>query len=64
MACLAGSNAGVHSGRGEFVIPALLGGPNALMIGRVLWDEFFSNRVLAGGERRRDFCCSYCWFPS
>jgi putrescine transport system permease protein len=29
---------------GEFVIPALLGGPNALMIGRVLWDEFFSNR--------------------
>ena len=30
---------------GEFVIPALLGGPNALMIGRVLWDEFFSNRA-------------------
>jgi putrescine transport system permease protein len=29
---------------GEYVIPALLGGPNALMIGRVLWDEFFSNR--------------------
>jgi len=29
---------------GEFVIPALLGGPNTLMIGRVLWDEFFSNR--------------------
>jgi putrescine transport system permease protein len=29
---------------GEFVIPALLGGPNALMIGRILWDEFFSNR--------------------
>jgi putrescine transport system permease protein len=30
---------------GEFVIPALLGGPNAMMIGRVLWDEFFSNRA-------------------
>ncbi len=30
---------------GEFVIPALLGGPNSLMIGRVLWDEFFSNRA-------------------
>jgi len=29
---------------GEFVIPALLGGPETLMIGRVLWDEFFSNR--------------------
>lgn len=29
---------------GEFVIPALLGGPDNLMIGRVLWDEFFSNR--------------------
>jgi len=29
---------------GEFVIPALLGGPDALMIGKVLWIEFFSNR--------------------
>ena len=29
---------------GEFVIPALLGGPDTLMIGKVLWDEFFSNR--------------------
>jgi len=29
---------------GEFVIPALLGGPETLMIGHVLWDEFFSNR--------------------
>jgi hypothetical protein len=25
------------------VIPELLGGPETLMIGRVLWDEFFSN---------------------
>jgi putrescine transport system permease protein len=29
---------------GEFVIPALLGGADTLMIGRVLWDEFFVNR--------------------
>ena len=28
---------------GEFVIPELLGGPQTLMIGRVMWDEFFSN---------------------
>jgi putrescine transport system permease protein len=26
------------------VIPRLLGGSDSLMIGRVLWDEFFSNR--------------------
>ena len=29
---------------GEYVIPTLLGSPNTLMIGRVLWDEFFANR--------------------
>ena len=29
---------------GEYVIPSLLGGPGTLMIGRVLFDEFFSNR--------------------
>nr|WP_188310257.1 ABC transporter permease subunit [Arenimonas fontis] len=29
---------------GEFVIPELLGGPDTLMIGRVLWQEFFNNR--------------------
>lgn len=28
---------------GEYVIPGLLGGPETLMIGRVLWDEFFTN---------------------
>jgi putrescine transport system permease protein len=28
---------------GEFVIPDLLGGPDTLMIGKVLWDEFFAN---------------------
>jgi putrescine transport system permease protein len=29
---------------GEYVIPALLGGPQAELIGKVLWEEFFSNR--------------------
>jgi len=29
---------------GEFVIPDLLGGADTLMIGKVLWDEFFNNR--------------------
>ncbi|HSW32274.1 MAG TPA: ABC transporter permease subunit [Steroidobacteraceae bacterium] len=29
---------------GEFVIPALLGDPGMLMIGKVLWTEFFNNR--------------------
>jgi putrescine transport system permease protein len=29
---------------GEFVIPSLLGGSRTLMIGKILWDEFFSNR--------------------
>jgi putrescine transport system permease protein len=29
---------------GEFVVPDLLGGADALMIGKVLWSEFFANR--------------------
>jgi putrescine transport system permease protein len=29
---------------GEFIIPDLLGGPSTLMIGKVLWQEFFVNR--------------------
>ncbi|MGR8031060.1 ABC transporter permease subunit [Burkholderia pseudomallei] len=28
---------------GEYVIPELLGGANTLMIGRVMWNEFFNN---------------------
>jgi putrescine transport system permease protein len=28
---------------GEYVIPELLGGPDSLMIGRVMWDDFFNN---------------------
>jgi putrescine transport system permease protein len=28
---------------GEFVIPDLLGGPRTLMVGKVLWQEFFDN---------------------
>ena len=29
---------------GEFVIPAMLGGLDSMMIGRTLYDEFFQNR--------------------
>jgi putrescine transport system permease protein len=29
---------------GEYVIPELLGGPQAQLVGRVLWEEFFENR--------------------
>ncbi|WP_236864952.1 ABC transporter permease subunit [Candidatus Hydrogenosomobacter endosymbioticus] len=29
---------------GEYVIPELLGGPTSLMIGRVLWAEFFTSK--------------------
>lgn len=29
---------------GEFIIPSLLGGSSTLMIGKILWEEFFSNR--------------------
>jgi putrescine transport system permease protein len=29
---------------GEFVIPEILGGSNTLMIGRIVWNEFFNNR--------------------
>ncbi len=29
---------------GEFVIPDLLGGPGSLMVGKLLWTEFFSNQ--------------------
>lgn len=29
---------------GEFVIPELLGGPDNVMIGRIMWMEFFNNR--------------------
>jgi putrescine transport system permease protein len=29
---------------GEFVIPDLLGGSSTLMVGKTLWNEFFSNR--------------------
>lgn len=29
---------------GEFVIPDLLGGPETLMVGKLLWSEFFGNK--------------------
>src|SRR6185437_3758471 len=28
---------------GEYVIPELLGGPQAQLVGRMLWEEFFNN---------------------
>lgn len=42
---LAGSALVFIPALGEFVIPDLLGGSNTLMIGKVLWDEFFANRA-------------------
>ncbi len=50
--CAAGQKNGIIAGCmlvfipvvGEFVIPELLGGPETLMIGKVLWQEFFNNR--------------------
>ncbi len=41
---LAGSLLVFIPATGEFVIPELLGGPDTLMIGKVLWAEFFNNR--------------------
>ena len=40
---LAGLPAGLHPGGRRVVIPELLGGPGTLMIGRLLWQEFFDN---------------------
>ena len=44
---------------GEYVIPELLGGPQTLMIGRVLWDEFFSNNdwPMASARGRHHGAC-------
>lgn len=41
---LAGSMLVFIPGVGEFIIPELLGGPDNIMIGKVLWSEFFINR--------------------
>lgn len=30
---------------GEFVIPDLLGGPDSILVGRILWMEFFNNKA-------------------
>src|SRR3546814_15229742 len=51
---------------GEFVIPELLGGPSTLMIGKVLWDEFFNNRERSEERRVGKECLSTCrsrWSP-
>ena len=47
---------------GEYVIPALLGGADTLMIGRVLFDEFFLNRdwPVASAVASCFFCYWYC----
>ena len=50
---------------GEFVIPDLLGGSNALMIGQTLWTEFFQQQGLAGGVGASPSCCwRSCWCRS
>ena len=41
---VAGSMLGFIPAVGEFVIPDLLGGPQILMVGKMLWTEFFSNK--------------------
>ncbi|MFV2409017.1 ABC transporter permease subunit, partial [Escherichia coli] len=41
---IAGSMLGLIPAVGEVVIPELLGGPDSIMSGRVLWLEFFNNR--------------------
>ena len=38
---------------GEFVIPDLLGGPGTLMVGKVLWQEFFENHDWPVARRSR-----------
>jgi putrescine transport system permease protein len=43
-AILAGSALVFIPAIGEFVIPDLLGGSDTLMVGRLLWNEFFANR--------------------
>ena len=40
---VAGSILVFATSSGEFVIPELLGGPEAITFGRVLWNEFFTN---------------------
>ncbi len=45
---------------GEFIIPTLLGGPDTLMIGTVLWNEFFQNRI-GRSLRPSRWHWSCCW---
>ena len=47
---------------GEFVIPDLLGGSDTLMLGRVLWSEFFTNRDWPLARRWRS--CCWCSSPA
>ncbi|MBA4749445.1 MAG: ABC transporter permease subunit [Alphaproteobacteria bacterium] len=41
---VAGSMLVFIPGVGEYIIPELLGGPDSIMIGKILWGEFFTNR--------------------
>ena len=47
---------------GEYVIPALLGGPQAQLIGKVLWEEFFANRDWPTASAVAVWLLP-CWWP-
>ncbi len=49
---------------GEFVIPDLLGGPDTLMVGRMLWTEFFSNKDWPLASALATVLLSCSWYPS
>ena len=49
---------------GEFVIPDLLGGSDALMIGQTLWTEFFHNKDWPVASPSPSRCWSSCWCRS
>ena len=48
---------------GEFVIPALLGGPDTLMIGNVLWKSSSATATGRWRARWRSRCCCCCVIP-
>ena len=49
---------------GEFVIPDLLGGSDALMIGQTLWTEFFPNKDWPVASAVAIVLLSSCWCRS
>ena len=46
---------------GEFVIPDLLGGSDTMMIGRVMWNDFFREPRLARRRRPARSSCLFFW---